>query len=252
MDYNLTTPTGVLHGTLTLPDGAKAPFPVALIVAGSGPTDRDGSNAAGVSVKPYLQLAAALAAQGVASVRYDKRGIAASAVSAPLDNPATFNAYVTDVVTWVRRLRNDERFSRVVVIGHSEGSLLALLAAGKVSVDGIVSLEGAGRPAVDVIVEQLRAAGEPDLRRPGAKHRGGDSRQQTSARRSAGLGATLPVVPAHVRAAVVFCRSRRRGPGLQRPAARRARGRRHSGEHGGRQPPRGVAPGRDPARVSAR
>lgn len=159
--YDLSNPRGVLHGTLVLPDGLKGPVPVALIIAGSGPTDRDGSNAIGIPVKPYLQLANALAARGIASVRYDKRGIGASAVSAPLDNPATFTAYVNDVVAWVQHLRADSRFSRVVLVGHSEGSLLALLAAGKTPVDGVVSLEGAGRPAVDVIVEQLKAAGEP-------------------------------------------------------------------------------------------
>jgi uncharacterized protein len=157
----LATASGTIHGTLQLPDGVSGRMPVALIVAGSGPTNRDGSSTLGVTVTPYQQLAAALAAHGIASVRYDKRGIAASAVSAPLGNPATFGAYVDDVASWSRQLRYDGRFSRVILVGHSEGSLLALLAAAKAPVDAVVSLEGAGRPAVEVLAEQLTAAGEP-------------------------------------------------------------------------------------------
>src|ERR1043165_3945869 len=75
----LTTPTGALHGTLLVPASTR-PVPLAVIIAGSGPTDRDGNS-------PMLQgknnslkmLAEGLAARGIASVRYDKRGIAGSA-----------------------------------------------------------------------------------------------------------------------------------------------------------------------------
>jgi len=155
------TATGTLNGTLETPDGAPGSVPVVLIVAGSGPTNRDGSNAGGVSVTPYRQLAGALAARGIASVRYDKRGVAGSALSAKVGDQPAFTTYVDDVAAWVTKLRADRRFSRVVVVGHSEGSLLALLAAAEVPVDGIVSLEGAGRPALDVIVEQMTAASTP-------------------------------------------------------------------------------------------
>lgn len=160
-DVSLTTSSGTIQGTLTMPGNPKGAVPVALIVAGSGPTDRNGSNRLGVSVTPYQQLAEAWAANGIASVRYDKRGIAASALSAPLGNPAHFFAYVDDVAAWINWLRADKRFSRVVVVGHSEGSLLAMLAAAKAPADGVVSLEGAGRPAMAVIGEQLSAAGLP-------------------------------------------------------------------------------------------
>jgi len=160
-DMSLQTSSGTIQGTLSMPSSTSGRVPVALIIAGSGPTDRNGSNKLGVPVTPYKMLAAALATHGIASVRYDKRGIAASAKSAPLGNPPTFTSYVDDVVAWVKQLRADKRFSRVVLVGHSEGSLLALLAAGKVHVDGVVSLEGAGRPAMGVIIEQLKNSGAP-------------------------------------------------------------------------------------------
>ncbi|MBV9104306.1 MAG: alpha/beta fold hydrolase [Candidatus Eremiobacteraeota bacterium] len=159
----VSTTTGTLQGTLTLPDGATTQrVPVALIVAGSGPTNRDGSNPLGVTVTPYRLLANALALRGIATLRYDKRGIAASTTSAPIPSGVTFQAYVDDVAAWARQLRADRRFSRIVVVGHSEGSLLAMLAAARAPVDGVVSLEGAGRPAVDIIVEQLKGAGAPE------------------------------------------------------------------------------------------
>jgi pimeloyl-ACP methyl ester carboxylesterase len=157
-DIDLTTPTGIVHGTLTMPDKPARGEPLALIVAGSGPTNRDGSSTMGVSVTPYRQLAEALAADGIASVRYDKRGIAASAKSAPLGNPVTFQEYVDDVVAWVHMLRADKRFGRIVLVGHSEGSLLSLLAAKQVKVDGVASLDGAGRPAIQVLSDQFSAS----------------------------------------------------------------------------------------------
>src|SRR5579872_4850595 len=73
-DISLETATGTIYGTLTLPAG-NAPVPIVLIVAGSGPTDRDG-NSPGLPGKndAYKLLAAALAQRGIASIRYDKRG----------------------------------------------------------------------------------------------------------------------------------------------------------------------------------
>ncbi len=71
----LTVGTLTLHGTLETPD-ASAPWPAVLIVAGSGPTDRDGNSAGLPGANDSLkQLALGLAKQGIASVRYDKRGI---------------------------------------------------------------------------------------------------------------------------------------------------------------------------------
>lgn len=157
-DISLETATGTIYGTLTLPAG-NAPVPIVLIVAGSGPTDRDG-NSPGLPGKndAYKLLAAALAQRGIASIRYDKRGIAASAAAMPSGGEAAlrFDDYVSDAAAWLKKIAADRRFTRAVVAGHSEGSLIGMIAAQRAPLSGYVSLEGAGRPAATVLREQLQ------------------------------------------------------------------------------------------------
>jgi pimeloyl-ACP methyl ester carboxylesterase len=155
----LTTPTGSIYGTLALPDGPR-PKTAVLIIAGSGPTDRDGNNPLGVKSDCYKLLAAALAGNGIASVRYDKRGVAASAAAATSESDLRFENYVDDAVAWLKMLT----FDRVVIAGHSEGSLIGMIAAQEtnaaaqtVNVAGYVSLCGAGRPADQVLHDQFAA-----------------------------------------------------------------------------------------------
>ena len=164
-DITLATATGKIYGTLTLPPGA-GPHPLVLVVAGSGPTDRDG-NSPGFPGKndAYKLLAAALAARGVASVRYDKRGIAASAAAMPAagESALRFDDYVADAAAWIAMLHADKRCSGVSVAGHSEGSLVGMIDAARASAAGFTSLEGAGRPAPVVLREQLQPKLPPAL-----------------------------------------------------------------------------------------
>jgi alpha-beta hydrolase superfamily lysophospholipase len=122
----LETTIGTLQGTLDLPNGTS-PCPVVVIVAGSGPTDRDGNQPLMKNDSLKL-LGQALAAKGIAALRYDKRGIAESAAAASKEEDLRFETYVTDVVQWVIWLRQNRRFLRVGLIGHSEGSLIGMLA----------------------------------------------------------------------------------------------------------------------------
>ena len=103
----LETPTGTLHGTLERPQSPSPVVPVALIIAGSGPTDRDGNSAMLKGANNSLKLlAAGLAAQGIASLRYDKRGIAASAGKGMLNEAdLSFETYINDAILWGRKLR---------------------------------------------------------------------------------------------------------------------------------------------------
>lgn len=160
---DLTTPTGVLHGTLLLP-GGKAPHPVALLLSGSGSTDRDGNSSmlAGPN-NSLLMFAEGLAAKGIASVRYDKRGIAQSRAAGKSEAALRFDDYVKDAAGWIARLRADHRFGSITVIGHSEGSLVGMIAAQQAHADRFASLEGAGRPAGTVLREQLKPQLPPAL-----------------------------------------------------------------------------------------
>jgi len=152
----LVTSSGTLAGTLVRP-GTADRVPVALIVAGSGPTDRDGNSAMLPGKNDaYRMLADALAARGIASVRYDKRGIAASAAAGGREADLRFGTLVQDAALWIATLRNDFRFTTITVIGHSEGSLIGMLAARAGRADGFVSIAGPGRRAGEVLREQLR------------------------------------------------------------------------------------------------
>ena len=156
---SLTTASGTLYGTLVLPSNQTA-CPVILIIAGSGPTDRDGNNPLIAGKNNNLKMIAEVLAQnGFASVRYDKRGIGESQSAGLNESDMRFDDYVNDAAAWVETLKNDGRFSLVGIVGHSEGSLIGMIAANKSGSDFYVSLEGAGRPAYDIIIEQL--AGQP-------------------------------------------------------------------------------------------
>lgn len=149
-----------LHGTLIVPD-SDLPVPVAFILPGSGPTDRDG-NQPGFRQDAYRLLAEGLAGTGIASLRIDKRGVGASKAAAPASESAlTVDTFLSDILDWIRFLEADDRFTGVTLLGHSEGALFAILAAGEVPVSSVVLLAGLGRPAAEVIRWQLRQLGLP-------------------------------------------------------------------------------------------
>lgn len=151
LDQTLQTSTGELSGTLTVPI-LKGTFPVALIIAGSGPTDRNGNNPEMKNNSLQL-LAHELAAQGIASIRYDKRGIGASKDALVSEENLRFENYVEDAKAWAAQMKTDPRFRKLIVIGHSEGSLIGILACEQADV--FVSLAGAGRPIDVILKEQL-------------------------------------------------------------------------------------------------
>jgi alpha/beta superfamily hydrolase len=150
----LKTATGEIFGTLTLPINANKKVPVALIIAGSGPTDRDGNN---MSMKnnSLKMLAEALAKEGIASLRYDKRGIGESRKSGKSELELRFDDYVNDAKGWIELLLSNKQFSKVIVIGHSEGSLIGMISAEDRA--SFISIAGAGRSADLILKEQLAA-----------------------------------------------------------------------------------------------
>lgn len=152
----MQTPTGDLFGTLTVPRSASK-IPVVLIIAGSGPTDRNGNSPVFKGQNnAYKMLAEALAKNGIASLRYDKRGIAESAHALKIESDIRFDDSINDAAAWLKQLRKDKRFSTLTVVGHSEGSMVGMVAAQNGNADGYVSVSGTGRPASQIILDQLK------------------------------------------------------------------------------------------------
>jgi len=150
-------PLGALKGTLLTPQGVSTP-PVVLILPGSGPTDRDGDNSLGVKASTYRRLAEALAAQGVASARIDKRGMFASAAAVADPNHVTIADYAADAHAWAASLRRATGARCVWLLGHSEGALVAMAATRNPSdICGVVLVAGPGRRLSDVLRQQLKA-----------------------------------------------------------------------------------------------
>ncbi|MGI3747069.1 MAG: alpha/beta hydrolase [Janthinobacterium lividum] len=159
---SLDTGSGELFGTLLLPKSAK-PVPVVLIIAGSGPTDRDGNNSDGGRNDSMKRLALILAKHNIASVRYDKRGVAASRPATPDERDLSIEKYVDDAVAWAAKLKTDSRLGPLILMGHSEGALVATLAAERAGAVALISVAGTGRPVDQVVREQLQDRLPPPL-----------------------------------------------------------------------------------------
>ena len=157
-EITLNTQTGDIHGKLMLPE-SNAPCPVVIIIAGSGPTDMDGNSiGTGLTNNSLLYLARELAANGIASVRYDKRGIGKSSAAGTKEEELRFDHYIDDAAAWADKLAGDARFSKVVIAGHSEGSLIGMVAAKRnKAVKGYVSISGCGSPAYEILEKQLQS-----------------------------------------------------------------------------------------------
>ena len=153
----LQTSSGTVYGTLLVPTNTNTKIPVALIIAGSGPTDRDGNNPV-MKNNSLKLLAESLANKGIASLRFDKRGIGASKQAAKSESDLKFDDYIQDVIGWVNLIKQENLFSKIIVIGHSEGSLIGMNAAKEAN--GFISLSGAGNSADFILKDQLSAQGK--------------------------------------------------------------------------------------------
>src|ERR1700747_3113728 len=142
-------PVGAIDAVLTTPAGVEKP-PVALLIAGSGSTDHDGN---GPQMKPATRkkLSDQLVARNIATLRYDKRG--AGGWKAEFGKPADFRFkdFVTDASALVKYLRDSGKFSRIVLVGHSEGGLVAILTAQRAPVDRLVLLATTARKQGDLV-----------------------------------------------------------------------------------------------------
>ena len=144
---------GNIDAFLTTPPGVERP-PVALLIAGSGSTDHDGN---GPQAKPATlkKLAEQLAERKIATLRYDKRGAGGWKPEFGKPEDFRFKDYVDDAVSLVNYLKSSGKFARVVVVGHSEGGLVAILTARQAQIDRLVLLVTAARRQGDLVKAQL-------------------------------------------------------------------------------------------------
>jgi uncharacterized protein len=158
---------GPINAVLTVPPGVERP-PVALLIAGSGSTDHDGN---GPQIKPATlkKLSEQLVAHNIATLRYDKRGAGGWKAEFGRPEDFRFKDYVDDAVALVTYLRESGKFSRVALVGHSEGGLVAILAAQRVPPDRLVLLVTAARRQGDLLKAQLEKKLAPDVYAPIAK-----------------------------------------------------------------------------------
>ncbi|MEL3911670.1 alpha/beta hydrolase [Treponema pedis] len=160
---------GKLYGELSLPEAAKT-FPIVIIVAGSGATDRDCNNQPYLKTDAYKNTAERLSISGIASFRYDKRMVGKSQFSGFKEDDLNFEIYVDDLIQIIRFIKNIKGVSKVFLLGHSEGSLVSILAAQSEEVNGLISAAGTGRNAADVLQEQINNNPDsPEILRKGVE-----------------------------------------------------------------------------------
>ena len=156
-----TEDSASLAGTLTYPDGynSKRKVPAVIMVTGSGLQNRDEEL---FEHKPFLVIADFLARNGIASLRYDDRG---AGLSTGDIEDVTTEGFCRDAAAGIAFLRKTGHFSKIGVLGHSEGGSIAFMLAAQKKCDFIVSMAGPGLRGDSIIVEQtnelLRQQGQP-------------------------------------------------------------------------------------------
>jgi uncharacterized protein len=160
---------GAIDAVLTTPAGVEKP-PVVLLIAGSGSVDHDGN---GPKMKPATlkKLSDQLVARNIATLRYDKRGAGGWKVEFGKPEDFRFKDYVTDASALVKYLHDSGKFSKIILVGHSEGGLVAILTAEQQqqTVDRLVLLATAARKQGDILKAQLEKKLSPEAYAPIAK-----------------------------------------------------------------------------------
>jgi uncharacterized protein len=151
-----------LSGTLTLPKGT-GPFAAAVLIAGSGPEDRDGTIA---NHKPFLVLSDYLTRKGIAVLRYDKRGIGQSTGSADMATTIDLAGDAQSAIAYLKT-RKEIDPARIGLIGHSEGAMIApTIAASSPELPWVVLLAAPATKGEDTLLNQsdliARAGGLSD------------------------------------------------------------------------------------------
>ncbi|HEY4194191.1 MAG TPA: alpha/beta hydrolase [Mucilaginibacter sp.] len=149
--------SATISGTLAMPKNASGKVPVVIIIADYGTTDRNGNDAqTGVNDNSYKLMAEGLGKNGIASLRFDKRIVGASTTSNK-PNEMRYDDYVDDVVGLIGMLNNDQRFSKIIILGHGEGSMVGMLAARDQPVKGVISVNATSEQGDKFVTQQMKS-----------------------------------------------------------------------------------------------
>lgn len=143
-----------VSGELTVPTTSE-PHSLVIIIAGSGPTDRDG-NQAGVKNNSLKYLSDELVKNNLATYRFDKRTLTIFKQPGFREEDIRFEDFVKDIELIVAHFKTDTRFNKIILAGHSKGSLQAMLAINNgAPADAMISIAGAGQPIDQLIIKQI-------------------------------------------------------------------------------------------------
>ncbi|HLA55008.1 MAG TPA: alpha/beta hydrolase [Flavobacterium sp.] len=144
----------LIKGTLFSPENPTNKTKVVIMIAGSGPTNRSG-NQIGMQTNCSRYLAQSLAKNDIAAFSYDKR-IFAQMIAGTLDEKKlSFEDFINDAKDVIAYFKNQKQYAKIIVLGHSEGSLIGMVAANNNNADGFISIAGPARPIDEVLTEQL-------------------------------------------------------------------------------------------------
>lgn len=144
----------MIKGTLFTPEKITKKTKLVILIAGSGPTNRSGNQFGGLTNNLKF-LSEDLVNKNIAVFSFDKRVIALIRKGIINDNSMTFDDMISDTENVVNYFKKNKNFKKIIIAGHSEGSLIGMIVAKKSKADGFISLAGAGRPIYEVLEEQL-------------------------------------------------------------------------------------------------
>ena len=143
----------LLNGTLYAPIKQNNTTNLVILIAGSGPTNRDG-NQIGLTNNSLKLLAESLVKNGIAVYSYDKRIFAQMAAGKLDEASLSFDNFIDDAKAVILYFKNQKKYHSIIIAGHSEGALIGIVAANG-NADAYISIAGAGRPIDEVLLEQI-------------------------------------------------------------------------------------------------
>jgi pimeloyl-ACP methyl ester carboxylesterase len=144
----------IIKGTLFSPEKTDSKTKLVILIAGSGPTNRNGNSTIGGVNNSLKFLAEGLTKNGIAVFSYDKRGLNKIDGKAIDEKSVVFENFINDAKDVIAYFKSQKKYSKIIIAGHSEGSLIGMVAANGTT-DGYISIAGAGRPIDEILSEQI-------------------------------------------------------------------------------------------------